>query len=158
MQVDESLKGRTTADILGGLRDEMAAVSAINYVRTPLMAFQDVVLRRKPSHKRTADEAFARHGPVLAALLAELVARDEASPPLASEIAVLLDLSRLREWATTKPAAELALAVIEQLPLPDPAGKLLSLPSSKVVGQALVLRMVGVGRKLLRQHGISVSG
>lgn len=129
----------------------MNAVRAIKSM-TPWMAFQDLVLRRKPSHKQRIDEAFARHTPILAALLAAEVRDAQVSPSLAADIESHLELSRLRDWV----ASHEALRLLDLLPLPDPLNTAIDLPRNKFLGQLMTYRMVGLGRRVLREHGIEV--
>jgi hypothetical protein len=112
------------------------------------MFFEDVVLRRKPSHKERAEKAFAQHTPLLAALLAA-ACRDEDLPrELVADISVALELSRLRDWAMAHPELEL----ISLVRLPEPVGMLVELPRNADVGRGITYRMVGLARRVLHEH------
>ena len=135
-----------TSDLDSGLRTELAAVEAIQAIPTPVMFFEDVVLRRKPSHKERAEQAFAHHTPLLAALLAAACREGDLSGGLVAEIENVLELSRLRNWAMACPELEL----IHLVRLPETVEMLVDLPRNAEVGRDLTYAMAGLARSVLR--------
>jgi hypothetical protein len=138
----------TTASLDSALRTEIAAVEAIVWPRSPWMWFEDVVLRRKPSHKKRMAQAFAQHAHALAALLATASREGGLSAKLIFDIDLVLKLSGLRKWAM----AHSELTLIGALRLPEEVEMLAELPGTSDVRALLTYRMVGLAKRVLREQ------